>query len=112
MAAAQNRLTEFSDALAVLVAAAGASVVAIHGSNGRSSGFVWRRGTVVTADDALPDGDLEVVFSGGREAAATIAGHDATTDVALLRTDTADVAPPAFRTVTVPAGALGGVVGI
>ena len=112
MAAVQNRLTEFSDALAALVSAAGASVVAIQGSNGRSSGFVWRRGTVVTADDALPDGDLRVVFSGGREAAGTIAGRDATTDIALLRTDTADVAPPALRTAAVPAGALAVVVGM
>jgi S1-C subfamily serine protease len=112
MPAVPNRLSELSDALAALVTTAGQSTVAIHGPRSRSSGFVWRPALVVTADDALSDGDLAVVFAGGREVAATLAGRDPTTDVALLRIDTADLAAPAVRSPPVPAGALAVVVGM
>lgn len=79
-------LTEFSDGLARLVAGAAPSVVAIDGHKMQASGFVWAPGWVVTADEALGEGDAySVTFAGGAQVAATLHGRDPSTDVALLR---------------------------
>jgi S1-C subfamily serine protease len=108
---APTRLTEFSDALSTLVGTAAAAVVAVQSPASRSSGFVWRNGLIVTADDALGDGDVKVVFAGGREAPATVAGRDPSTDVVLLKADTTGAMPLAFRSTPVLPGALAAVVG-
>jgi S1-C subfamily serine protease len=112
MAAVHTPLIELSDALAAIVAAAAPTVVAVNTSISRSSGFVWRDGLVVTADDALGEGDVTVVFGDGREAAATVAGRDPTTDIALLRADTGSVTPRQARTTPVAAGGLVIVLGV
>jgi len=79
-------LGTFSASLSRLVAQAAPGVVAVHSRRARSSGFVWRPGLVVTADEALAEeGDVAVVLPGGETVAATVAGRDPTTDVALLR---------------------------
>jgi len=79
-------LETFSASLSRLVAQAAPGVVAVHSRRARSSGFVWRPGLVVTADEALAEeGDVAVVLPGGETVAATVAGRDPTTDVALLR---------------------------
>src|SRR5689334_12136505 len=111
MATAKTPLSEMSDALASIVAAAAPAVVAIHTPNSRSSGFVWRAGLIVTADDAVGDGDVTVMFGDGREAAATFAGRDATTDIALLRVDTGSAKPRQTRPAPIAAGSLVIVVG-
>jgi len=111
MATAKTPLSEMSDALASIVAAAAPAVVAIHTPNSRSSGFVWRAGLIATADDAVGDGDITVMFGDGREAAATFAGRDATTDIALLRVDTGSAMPRQTRPAPVAAGSLVIVVG-
>jgi DNA-binding CsgD family transcriptional regulator len=87
-------LQDVSDALSELVARAAGSVVAVHSGHSRSSGFVWRSGLIVAADEAVAeDADVCVVLPGGETVAATVVGRDPTTDVALLRIDeTADVA--------------------
>jgi len=52
-----------SDHLARHVAAIGVGVVAVHGRHGPPfSGFVWRRGAIVTAEEAL-EADEDRVFS-------------------------------------------------
>ena len=85
-----SALQQFSDALADVVAQAAPSVVAVHSARSRSSGFVWRPGLIVTADEALAEeGDISVMLPGGETAAATVAGRDPTTDVAVLRVDRA-----------------------
>jgi S1-C subfamily serine protease len=99
-------LTGFSDALAAIVAAGAPAVVAVNTGNSRSSGFVWRAGLIVTADDALGEGDVTVVFGDGREAAATVAGRDPSTDIALLRVDTGSATPRPIRTSPVATGSL------
>ncbi|MDA9435501.1 S1C family serine protease [Bradyrhizobium sp. CCBAU 51627] len=103
-------LTSLSSALADVVARTAPSVVSVHSHRSRSTGFVWKSGLIATADEALADeGDVQIVLADGSTIAATIAGRDHTTDIALLRADTA-VAPVRLAA-TVPAlGALSVVV--
>jgi S1-C subfamily serine protease len=105
-------LQQLSDALADIVDRAAPSVVAVHSTRSRSSGFVWRPGLIVTADEALDDeGDIAVVLSGGEKAVATLVGRDPTTDVALLRVDRTNPPPVTLESASVPAGALAWAVG-
>ena len=79
-------LNAFSAALADLVRAAAQSVVSVKSQRSVSSGFVWRPGLVVAAEDALADdGDIEIVAHDGASAQAELVGRDPSTDVALLR---------------------------
>jgi S1-C subfamily serine protease len=79
-------LTALSSALADVVARAAPSIVSVHSHRARASGFVWKPGLIVTADEALADeGDVEIKLPDGSTRAAKIAGRDHTTDIALLR---------------------------
>ncbi len=99
-------LQDLSEALAGIVLRAAPSVVAVRRARAQSSGFVWRPGLIVTADEALDDeGGIAVALPGGAPAAATLVGRDPTTDVALLRIEGAS-APLTLQSVPVPAGAL------
>jgi S1-C subfamily serine protease len=105
-------LQQLSDALTDVVDRAASSVVAVHSTRSRSSGFVWRSGLIVTADEALDDeGDIAVVLPGGEIAAAAIVGRDPTTDVALLRVDRSHLPPVTLKSTLLPAGALAWAVG-
>jgi S1-C subfamily serine protease len=87
MAEPTNSLVAFSDAAAQLVERIASSIIAVHGS-GRwhSSGVHWRSGIIVTAEEVLErDEDIKVTLPGGRVVAASLAGRDPTTDVAVLR---------------------------
>ena len=100
-------LQELSDALTDIVVQAAPSVVSIHSARSHFSGFVWRPGLIVTADDALDDeGAITIHLAGGDRAAATLVGRDPTTDVALLRIDRTDSPPIKLESASVPAGAL------
>lgn len=86
-------LSSLSSALADLVAQARPAIVSAHSHRQRASGFIWKPGLIVTADEALADeGEIEIRFADGGARPATIAGRDHTTDIALLRAET-DVAP-------------------
>src|SRR5205807_9109610 len=53
---------------------------------GSSSGVIWRRGVIVTAEHALRrDEDIQVTLPDGRVVAASLAGRDASTDLAVLK---------------------------
>ncbi len=79
-------LEALSSALSGAVAALAPSVVSVHSRRSLSSGFLWRPGLIVTSDEALAEeGEVAVTFPGGERRPATIAGRDASTDVALLR---------------------------
>jgi S1-C subfamily serine protease len=105
-------LATFSADLERLVAAARPSIVAIQSHRARSSGFVWRPGLIVTADEALAEeGDISVTLPGGDVVPAAIVGRDPTTDVALLRVETGETATVALRTEPVNAGGIAFVVG-
>lgn len=104
-------LASLSSALIATVAQAAPSLVSVHSHRSRASGFVWKPGLVVTADEALAeDGEIVVLLADGSEKMAVIAGRDHTTDIALLRVDYL-TAPPANLTTDVPAlGALAAIV--
>jgi S1-C subfamily serine protease len=80
-------LIELSDALAQATDRAAALAVAVHTeARGSSSGVVWRSRIVVTAEHALRrDEEIHVTLPGGRVVAATLAGRDPSTDLAVLK---------------------------
>lgn len=80
-------LIALSNALAQATDRAAASTVAVHTeARGSSSGVVWRSGVIVTAEHALRrDEDVQITLPGGRVVAATLAGRDASTDLAVLK---------------------------
>jgi S1-C subfamily serine protease len=88
-------LAAFSDRLAALAAEGAARVVAVHGRDGRArSGLLWAEGLVVTAEEALErDDELSLTLPDGQVVAATLAGRDPGTDVALLKAETGEVTP-------------------
>jgi S1-C subfamily serine protease len=90
-------LSSLSTALEGVVAKARTSIVSVHSRRSRATGFVWKQGLVITADEALADeGEVVVKLADGTSRAATIAGRDHTTDIALLRVDTAGLEPAAL----------------
>jgi S1-C subfamily serine protease len=89
-----TELTSFSSAVAGLVAKAAPALVSVHSHRARASGFVWKPGLVITADEALADeGEIEIKLADGTARPATIVGRDHTTDIALLRFDATQIAP-------------------
>ncbi|WP_035674779.1 S1C family serine protease [Bradyrhizobium liaoningense] len=107
---APTPLSSLSSALADMVARTAPSVVSVHSHRSRATGFAWKPGLIVTADEALADeGAVEIGLADGSTAAATIAGRDHTTDIALLRVDAA-VAPVKLAATVPPLGALSVVV--
>ena len=86
-------LASLSSALSETIARAAPAIVSVHSHRARASGFVWKAGLIVTADEALADeGEVEIQFADGSRRQAAVAGRDHTTDIALLRVD-GDVAP-------------------
>ncbi len=89
-----NILASFSSAIAALAAKAPPSIVSVHSRRSRATGFVFKPGFVITADETLADeGEVQVRLADGTSRTATVAGRDHTTDIALLRVDTAGLAP-------------------
>jgi S1-C subfamily serine protease len=80
-------LVELSNALAESTDHAAGSAVAIHTeTRGSSSGVIWRPGVVVTAQHALRrDEEIQLTLPDGRVMAATLAGRDPSTDVAVMK---------------------------
>lgn len=100
----ENTLASISAGLAAAVAAAGRSVVTVHGRpRHASSGVHWRPGVVVTAEHTLKhDEELTVTLPDGRNLPATLAGRDAGTDIAVLRIEAPDL-PVAGSQAALPA---------
>ncbi len=100
-------LPAFSSAISALVSNAAPFVVGVVSDKSRASGFVWKSGLVVTADEALAEeGDVTIVFGDGSRAKAEVAGRDPSTDIALLRVDTRDAAPAPLTGLVPGVGAL------
>ena len=96
-------LASLSSAIAGVVAKTAPSIVSVHSHRLRATGFVWKPGFVITADEALADeGEISVRVADGSARPATVAGRDHTTDVALLKVDTSGLAPIGLSA-TVPA---------
>ena len=100
---AASPLAALSWSLADIIARTSPAIVSVHSHRSRASGFVWKPGLVVTADEGLADeGEVTVRRADGIDHAATIVGRDHTTDVALLRIEDKTIAPIALAQ-TVPA---------
>ncbi len=107
-----SQVQDLSAAFARLVGIAAPSIVAIKSAHSRSSGFSWRPGLIVTADEALSEeGDATVTLPSGESLAARLAGRDHTTDIAVLRIDRSDLPAIALETEAVPVGTLAIAVG-
>src|SRR6201996_1365727 len=102
-----NLLSSLSTALEGVAAKARPSIVSVHSRRSRATGFVWKQGLVITADEALADeGEIAVKLADGTSQPATIAGRDHTTDIALLRVDTAGLTPATLSSQVPALGAL------
>jgi S1-C subfamily serine protease len=100
-------LSSFSSAVASLVARAAHAVVSVHSHRSRASGFVWKPGLVVTADEALAEeGEISITLSDGTARPASIVGRDHTTDIALLRFDAKEIAAIKLSPEVPPPGSL------
>jgi S1-C subfamily serine protease len=88
-------LTQLSDAICARAEAAKNSVVAIRlGEDGHLTGTVWQSGVVVVSEQALPRKDeFELVAPDGSSLPARLAGRDASTNVAILKTAESTAAP-------------------
>lgn len=86
-------LLGLSNNLADAVESAGASVVSVHARRrSAASGVVWKPGVVVTADHVIQhEESITVSLAGGRTIPATLAGRDASTDLAVLRIEAGDL---------------------
>jgi serine protease DegQ len=89
-----NLLGALSNDLAAAIAQAGQAVVAVNGRRRMtSSGVHWRSGVIITADHALKrDEEIIVTLADGSTVAATLVGRDGSTDLAVLRLETTDLA--------------------
>jgi S1-C subfamily serine protease len=94
LAMTDSPLSSLSAAIADVVAKAAPALVSVHSHRSRASGFVWKTGFIITADEALAEeGEVLVRLADGTSRPATIAGRDHTTDIALLKVDTAGLTP-------------------
>jgi S1-C subfamily serine protease len=111
-AAAYAQIQELSAVLAALVAKAAPGVVSVHSLRSRSSGFVWRLGLIVTADEGLSEeGKVAVTLPGGATEAAQLVGRDPTSNVAVLRVDRSDLPPVSLSGSPVATGGLAVAIG-
>jgi S1-C subfamily serine protease len=95
----ENPLIALSIELAATADRAGRSVAAVNARwRNSSSGVIWRKDVVVTADHTIRrEEEIRVTLPDGRAAVAELTGRDPGTDLAVLKVDTADapIARPA-----------------
>src|SRR6516225_3616437 len=107
-----SQLQDLSAAFVRVVGITAPSIVAIKSAHSRSSGFFWRPGLIITAEEALSEeGDFIVTVPSGESLAARLVGRDHTTDIALLRVDRSDLPPMPLEIKPVSVGALALAVG-
>ncbi|HEY1779295.1 MAG TPA: S1C family serine protease [Roseiarcus sp.] len=95
---ASSALLAVSTELSGFIRNVAPSLVSIQSGRARSTGFSWRAGLIVAAEDSLAeDGELSIIAHDGASSRAQIVGRDPSTDVALLRIERTDLpkAPPA-----------------
>jgi S1-C subfamily serine protease len=99
-----NELAALSSELAGVVERTAHAVVAVHARpRFSSSGVFWRPEIIVTAEHTIRrEDDINVTLPDGSNCAATLAGSDAGTDIAVLRVEGA-AGVPLGRATAVPA---------
>jgi S1-C subfamily serine protease len=97
MSGSLGPLTALSNDLAAAVDAVGRSVVAVHARRRiPASGVVWQPGVVVATHHTIQrDDDITIGLHDGTTVAATLAGRDPSTDLAVLRLADGGSAPAA-----------------
>jgi S1-C subfamily serine protease len=107
MSLSSDVLTQLSDAIAARAEAAKNTVVAIRIGGGRHlTGMLWQPGVVVVSEQALPNQDeFELVTPGSSIIEAKLAGRDASTNIAILKTADS-IAAPAFTAADAHVGTL------
>src|SRR5580692_12566905 len=109
---ASSLLVSLSAGLAAIVRDVAPSLVSVQSPRVRSTGFSWRPGLIVVAENALPDdGELSIVAHDGASSPAQIVGRDPSTDVALLRIGRTDLPKAPSAAAGPAAGALAFVAG-
>lgn len=105
-------LTELSAAMSARAEAAKTAVVAVNLREGRHlTGLVWQSGVVAVSEQALPRGDeFELIAPGGATIAARLAGRDASTNIAILKT-AESITAPAFTAAEPQVGAFAFAIG-
>ncbi|MCA9935017.1 MAG: trypsin-like peptidase domain-containing protein [Anaerolineales bacterium] len=91
-----NPLSDFSDALTVIVADAAPGVVRVDARKRfPASGIVWSEdGLIITAHHIVQrDENISVGLADGTAVSATLIGRDPTTDLALLRAEASGLTP-------------------
>ena len=83
-----NPIAQLSEALADRVAAAGQAAVCLRLGSRPRAGILWRPDVVVTSEQVVGERDSVVVAHAGQEVAATLAGRDPATNVAVFRLET------------------------
>ncbi len=85
----ENALVAISNELAAAVERAGRSVVTVHARPRlASSGVHWRPGVIVTAEHSVKhDEEITIGMPDGSSVAATLAGRDPGTDIAVLKAE-------------------------
>jgi S1-C subfamily serine protease len=93
-----NIWQSLSQDLARVVERVSTAVVAINARrHSSSSGVCWRDGVIVTAAHTLRrTEDISVILPSGEAVAAALAGADPSTDLAVLKIDSADISTPPF----------------
>jgi S1-C subfamily serine protease len=109
---ASSVLLALSTGFASLIGDVAPSLVSIQSARAGSTGFSWRPGLIVAAENALPDdGELSIVAHDGASSPAQIVGRDPSTDIALLRIGRTDLPKAPSAAAEPTAGALAFVAG-
>jgi S1-C subfamily serine protease len=94
---ASSTIAKVSDELSAAAAQAGASVVTVFARRrSPSSGVLWRKGVVVTADQTVQREEEISVFVAGKRTTAQLAGRDPGTDLAVLKIEADETPVPQF----------------
>jgi len=104
-----NLLTELSESLASVVAAAQPSVVRVSARRRfGATGIIWSAdGLIVTADHVVEhEEEIGIGLADGRELKATLVGRDQGTDLALLKVDATGLPAAGFASDPVKVGHL------
>jgi serine protease DegQ len=100
-----NPLLALSNNLADIVAQTESSIVAINGRRMGFSGVHWRSGVVVTVDHAISrEESIRVTLPDQRTVAATLVGRDPSTDLAVLKLESAFPTAPLEASETLKVG--------
>jgi len=88
----ESVLSKFSDELATAAEQAGRSVVSVRARmRVPSSGIVWRKAVIVTANHTVRrESEISVLLPNGKRAEAKLAGRDSGTDLAILKVEGPD----------------------